>query len=457
VSPLGRGRRPVGPSGPAARRLAIALIVLAGWATGVMPAPLRPEPALAASCTGASHAIELADGTASPGSASYLTSVFFAVRVSDNADCPTTSAVVTISGVGSFALAVIGAAPAGGLLYGAGVVLPPGSWGYAFTVSSGSGPGAKTVTLTAVAPSVVSVSAPVTPQPTPPPTAKPTPAPTARPTPAPTAKPTPAPTVRPTPRPTPVPTPSATAVPSPSPIAGPGGPTTSAGPGPSVPPDAAPSAGFEVGSQRRATIAAIDGDGPLDRPPTRATTFPGTGTRVSFGQPATVPVLPAIAWTVSTLAGLAVFAVVLRPQQLRDSGSGIQVMAEPVAVVASAPWSGPAPDPQEPAGAPLHEGSAFDGPRPLGPVRPSADRPALRFASPPGPEAERRTVSYRQVRVGDGPDALRSLELGRLEQGDEVEVIEWRDGAALVRTPDGLRGWIPGPTIIGGRVEPLDD
>ena len=59
--------------------------------------------------------------------------------------------------------------------------------------------------------------------------------------------------------------------------------------------------------------------------------------------------------------------------------------------------------------------------------------------------------------MGDGPDALRSLELGRLEQGDEVDVIEWRDGAALVRTPDGLQGWIPGPTIIGGRVEPLDD
>jgi SH3-like domain-containing protein len=100
---------------------------------------------------------------------------------------------------------------------------------------------------------------------------------------------------------------------------------------------------------------------------------------------------------------------------------------------------------------------ALDEARPLGPVRPSADRPALRFASPPAPQVERRTVSYRQVRVGDGPDALGSLELGRLKQGDEVDVIEWRDGAALVRTPDGLQGWIHGATIIGGRAEPLDD
>jgi hypothetical protein len=166
-----------------------------------------------------------------------------------------------------------------------------------------------------------------------------------------------------------------------------------------------------------------------------------------------------MAWSLSTLAGLAVFAVVLSRQRLHDPAIPIAGIGTPIAVGAPATAKGTLAVPPEPDRAdPLPPaGTAVGGARHLGPIRPSAGRPALRFDAPPGPGVERRTVSYRQVRVGDGPDGVRSAEVGRLERGDEVEVIEWRDGTALVRNPDGLQGWIHSATIIGGRVEPLPD
>ena len=52
-------------------------------------------------------------------------------------------------------------------------------------------------------------------------------------------------------------------------------------------------------------------------------------------------------------------------------------------------------------------------------------------------------VHYRFVRVADAPDDVRSVELGRLDRGDEVDVLDRRTGFALVRAPDGLEGWVP--------------
>jgi hypothetical protein len=75
-------------------------------------------------------------------------------------------------------------------------------------------------------------------------------------------------------------------------------------------------------------------------------------------------------------------------------------------------------------------------------------RPSLRFDRPPARGVERRTVGYRLVRVGDGPDDLRSTELGRLERGDEVEVLRIDGRAAQIRTPDGLEGWIDSVAIL---------
>lgn len=85
---------------------------------------------------------------------------------------------------------------------------------------------------------------------------------------------------------------------------------------------------------------------------------------------------------------------------------------------------------------------------------PPVSRPALKFNEPPGSGIERVAVHYRFVRVADSPDDIRSVELGRLDRGDEVDVLDRRTGFAFVRAPDGLEGWVPRMTI--GRLETAD-
>jgi hypothetical protein len=75
-------------------------------------------------------------------------------------------------------------------------------------------------------------------------------------------------------------------------------------------------------------------------------------------------------------------------------------------------------------------------------------RPALRFDAAAGRNVERRTVGYRQVRVSAGPDDVRTAELGRLDRGDEIEVIGEDDSYFRIRTPDGIEGWVPRYVIL---------
>ena len=61
---------------------------------------------------------------------------------------------------------------------------------------------------------------------------------------------------------------------------------------------------------------------------------------------------------------------------------------------------------------------------------------ARAFDGPPKKGVERAKVGYRQVRISSEPDAIRSPELGRLDRGDEVEILESYEGFLQVRTPD---------------------
>jgi SH3-like domain-containing protein len=72
------------------------------------------------------------------------------------------------------------------------------------------------------------------------------------------------------------------------------------------------------------------------------------------------------------------------------------------------------------------------------------------FATPSTAGAERVKVVYRRVRVSSKPDAVRSVELGRLELGDEVEILESYEGFLRIQTPDGIAGWIQRHTVVGG-------
>jgi hypothetical protein len=60
---------------------------------------------------------------------------------------------------------------------------------------------------------------------------------------------------------------------------------------------------------------------------------------------------------------------------------------------------------------------------------------------------ERRTIRYAVVRLLDAPDELRSAEIGQLDQGDEVLLIERSGSYWLVLCPDGRQGWLHKMTL----------
>jgi hypothetical protein len=59
-----------------------------------------------------------------------------------------------------------------------------------------------------------------------------------------------------------------------------------------------------------------------------------------------------------------------------------------------------------------------------------------------------RIVAYRLVFVSDRPTEENAIELGRLDRGDEVDLQRIENGFALVRAPDGLRGWVEAATLM---------
>jgi hypothetical protein len=76
---------------------------------------------------------------------------------------------------------------------------------------------------------------------------------------------------------------------------------------------------------------------------------------------------------------------------------------------------------------------------------PSAPRA---FDGPPARGVERFTIGYQRVRLSAAADDLRSTEVGRLERGDEVELLGSFEGYIQVRTPSGATGWIHRNTIV---------
>ena len=64
------------------------------------------------------------------------------------------------------------------------------------------------------------------------------------------------------------------------------------------------------------------------------------------------------------------------------------------------------------------------------------------FETPPAPGVERALVRSRLVRLSAEPDDFRSVEFGRLDRGDEVEIVDSFESYLYVRIPDGTQGWI---------------
>ncbi|HEX5822916.1 MAG TPA: SH3 domain-containing protein [Candidatus Limnocylindrales bacterium] len=349
----------------------------------------------------------------------------------------------------------------------------------------------------------VTITAPPTPSPTPKPTPTPTPAPTPKNDPTPTPRPTtPAPTARPasshTPSPAPTtdggsgttPTPPAggdggstgggtggTTIPGgsdgPS-TAGPGGPggpsggsAWSAGSGgsgggttstPTSSGDATGAGGDPsgaTGSTGGDTSAASGGGGTL-------TSGPGWGSLASalqilgISKPPAIGSLPMIVGLTGAMTmafAFAIFGKKRRDEQPPAPDEVLQASAArghgevPGGSVVRTPAFGMPIDAE--AGVPrwrrpsLLEARKADPARYVATQRLSFDGGAVRADD----EHERRIIRYRVVRLLDAPDELRSAEIGQLDQGDEVQLLERSGAYWLVLCPDGRQGWLHKMTL----------
>ena len=347
-----------------------------------------------------------------------------------------------------------------------------------------------------------------TPEPTPDPTPRPTPKPTPKPTPEPTPDPTARPTPRPTPDDTPTPTsttdptdaptvdprggaggpgstasPSATDDPSsapssPGPTAsddavagvipgGPGGPgDPGAGPsgGPDAPaPSGAPAGGGTTGQAASGGTGTSGGDGEdsgADGLVAALTTF-------AMGQP-TIPLGLVMTMTTTTgiVAAAMAFTMFGKRRRHGDAPDADDVLAEAAAGgVAVAEVAGLAGgNPATVAGAGPAVANPMDGEmamprwrrpslmaaRKADPIRDAVVAPRLTFDHGlvgPLDGRERRLIRYTLVRLLDQPDELRGAEIGFLDSGDEVQLLEKHGVYWLVLTPDGRQGWIHKMTL----------
>jgi outer membrane biosynthesis protein TonB len=84
------------------------------------------------------------------------------------------------------------------------------------------------------------------------------------------------------------------------------------------------------------------------------------------------------------------------------------------------------------------------------PLRVVGEAPKLSFAAAgvrPLENYERRLIKYRLVRLLDSPDELRSTEIGVVDQGDEVQLLQRYGVYWLVLLPDGRQGWVHRMTL----------
>jgi hypothetical protein len=452
------------PTLDAVRHRTIGLAVGLAMAVGVFGVPSGVQ-AAAANCK-----LTLQSGQASPASGTTATVTKFSVRVSWKTNCGEPDAVtVTILGLsGTIHLAAGQSSTSGGntsaVYSGQSTIGTPGSWGYEF--SARQEPSDPWVTLAGSAPSQVDIAAVPAPTPTPKPKPKPTPTPTPKPKPRPTPKPKPTatPTPRPTqkPRPTPTrepepraePTPATPSAPPPE-AAAPSAPVETeppqSFPAAPVPSDDAPAATPQPRTAGGVTVPARPDDPPGPNPPLP----PAAPIRTSsFGLDLALLLL---VWVVSASLGSVLFAVALRRRAGRARESNLAFAVAMAAggrglppapeEIAAAPADTPAPAPDPEAMIPRWRRPSLQAARQSSFAEQGGNRLPLRFPEDAAVGAL-RIIVYRLVFVSDRPTEEEAVELGRLDRGDEVDLLRIENGFALVKAPDGLRGWVDASTLM---------
>ena len=446
----------------------------------------------------------LTDGAASPGSGTTATMFTMAVTYKSLNDSPPDYVRVTIGGQAHEMSQDSGKDPKHGVRFTWSGKLPAGTHDVTFGSRSRDRFDA---TLSGGA---VTVTVPPTPAPTPKPTAKPTPAPTATSIPAPTAKPTAAPTAKPTAAPptdAPVPTPAPRSGGTPTDAPVPTDATTPPGlsaPSPSPTPSAGPVTAAIVGPTGGTTggpTGGATGGGSGGSDPNSATdgsagpgsgSSRGSGTGGSWGPLSSAmatlgisgprfPALtlaPALVTTTGAVTAAMAFGVFGRRRRDGEPPAPDEVLAAEAALgvgLASASLPSDRPGPEHnsgpgrpPALAEAAVASAILGPNDAEAGMPRWRRPSLleaRRADPirdvTGPARlsfdhglvgpldgrERRLIRYNVVRLLDVPDELRGVEIGFLDQGDEVQLLERHGTYWLVLCPNGGQGWIHKMTL----------
>jgi hypothetical protein len=128
--------------------------------------------------------------------------------------------------------------------------------------------------------------------------------------------------------------------------------------------------------------------------------------------------------------------------------------AEPAGVTRSAPSIQPDVQPDE-VGIPRWRRPSLQAAR-LRDVRPAYEPVVapIRFREDAPSAEDRRIVRYRLVRMSSIPDEIMGDEVGRLDRGDEVDVVRTAGEYVLARTPLGVEGWVHRMTL--GAVERAD-
>jgi hypothetical protein len=151
--------------------------------------------------------------------------------------------------------------------------------------------------------------------------------------------------------------------------------------------------------------------------------------------------IPTIATAITGLAGWAAF--VIFGKRRRDNGEpGSQPALAAVGFEADA---APGLRVVDESFIPRWRRPSLQQVRKTDPLRAVAQAPTLSFEAAgirPLENFERRTIGYRLVRLLDSPDEVRSQEMGVLDQGDEVQLLQRQGVYWFVLCPDGRQGWV---------------
>ena len=143
------------------------------------------------------------------------------------------------------------------------------------------------------------------------------------------------------------------------------------------------------------------------------------------------PVAPAAAWADTPIAAMASAAMAASAVQ-----NAVAVAPPPVEMDAHLPrWRRPS----------LVEARKGDPLRSTDPIHSVSSSAHLTFAGAVGAAVtglERRRIRYRLVSLLSAPDEVRGVEIGVLDEGDEVVMMEKRGTFWRVLCPDGREGWL---------------